>query len=384
MNAGYTRKRRYTPTRRRTYTPTRTSRVAKIARRLDLEQKIAKQSKGCLTHSILNTKTVGHADAPKDAFGNHLGTVLGVADNTQLKVTYAQLMPNVWMGFGNLLSCIRQAVPGQVAKEFERGGDEIYLQNMEFHITAENKDDFKDGGRFRFVVWKTNRARDLTTSLAGGWNSGINRHSEMVIDNYPKARFSGPPLLQDDFIGPTKALANVQAKANGDLVPQSNYGTVDQVYPGPLDNAEFANYVVGVNGLDAVVDKSRCTVLCDTYFDMKPATTAEGCCPMAKYSKQVRFNKKISFSTEKTVASITGDPPVIKYVNDVVLDTTNANDYINCAIICVPNGNMSKEASTWSGADMDTDDKPAMANVRIEMISRWRDLNTVRTFSQVE
>lgn len=381
---GYTRKRSYTPTRRRTRTPTRTSRVAKIARRLDLEQKIAKQSKGCLTHSITDTKTVGHADAPKDAFGNHLGTVLGVPDNTQLKVTYTQLMPNVWMGFGNLLSCIRQATPGQVAKEFERGGDEIYLQNLEFHITAENKEDYKHGGRFRFVVWKTNRARDLTTSLAGGWNSGINRHSEMVIDNYPKARFSGPPLLQDDFIGPTKALSNVQQKTNGDYVPKSNYGTVDQIYPGPLDESEYSNYIVGVNGLDAVIDKSRCTVLVDTYFDMKPSSTDEGCCPMSKCNKLVRFNKKIGFSTEKTVASVSGDPPVFTYVNDVVLDTPNANDYINCAIICVPNGNMTQEAKTWDGASMDTDNKPAMANVRIEMTSRWRDMNSVRTFATVD
>lgn len=379
MSTGYGRKRTYTPTRKRTAA----SRIRKIAKSLDMSHMTSKQSFGCLTHMELNTKTVGHAQAPTDAFGNHLGTKLGVPDNTALKMTYTQLMPNCWMGFGNLLSCIRPAIPGQVAKEFERGGDQIYLRNLEFHITAENKATYKQGGRFRFVVWKTNRSRDLTTSLDGGWNSGINRHSDMVIDNHPKARFSGPPLMQADFVGPAKAISNTQLVVeSGQYTADSRFGNQDQIYPGPVVGNDYSGYIIGVNGLDAVIDKSRCTVLCDTTFELKPAPDSALCCPTAKYSKLVPFNKKISFSTEKTVSSIVNDAsgnPQFTYVDDIVLDASNPNDYLNCAIVCVPNGSLTDEAKAFNPTTMDLDNKPAMANVRIELTSRWKDMNIMRT-----
>lgn len=319
-----------------------------------------------VSKSSLVLMTLDYTPEGEDAFP------FGSDSNVHLN-SYSKLFSNSWMGWGHLLSNIRVGPPGSNCPLYKRGGDTIRMGSIEFTVTIEQAPDTR-GSNYRFVVWKTNRQNDLTNKSLPD-----NPYTVGAITGLDVSRMTGgPPTMQVDALGPQLVVEGV----NQDALDPSKYATIAngnprQRFPLPFpSNFQQKDVMTDGDQLVQEIDTDRCTVMLDQMISLAPQTsqnTPYGANPTATPQSdptknidrstcrqvfKVPVNKKIEFSTQS------GD------LSTFVLSPNNIKDYINCAIVGVPNGNMAYEAMR-AGQTVDS----PMAHVRITAKFTWVDMN---------
>lgn len=352
MSTGYTRKRSRTPTRRTTRPKSFRTAVKNV-----IEQSLETKYRNVML-SITETPGVGGA--------------------ASAYLPYSNLVSGGWLTWGHLLSNIGTPSDGKVASMFERQGDEIHMRNMRFDIDLESGLD-QAGTQYRFVVWKTSRVRDSTQNH----EYNMNPYSEgLPGSNYAQRRFGAPPLIQMNQYGPNLNLSGVSTDTSsadyGSAKGASGYiGLQGVKYSVPTQDA--SKYEMDLDPVTAMIDTSRCTVLHDEVFDLQTpnnlrslVNTGTVAAPSLVYTNQspakgfkctryVSYDKDIEFSND------------LGSTSDLLLAYKNNNDYINCALVGMPSGQLANQKYA------DLNGGLYIGRARVVCTFSWKDKNNQRS-----
>ena len=377
MSTGYTRKRSRTPVRRSTRPKSFRTAVKDILE----NSKETKYKNVCLTIDDVPTGQVGNLSL------------------TRQVNPFNYLFPQTWLTWGHLLSNISVNPSGAPATCYERAGDEIHMKSMRFDLSVQNINYGSGGQKYRFVVWKTNRVRDPTVDINQAMLMADTTNVAMDGDRARRCRFGGPPVIATHAVGPRLALNGVDV---GTRKPTTADGNQGQRYPIPVNDEAGQGLVKGwvdVNPVYSIIDNDRCTILHDEVITLGPKdfklpdtnqfaphdptmSDAENADAVqllqdtkdpnnniywgnrqgasTVITRYVSMDKDIEFSTESTGLVVSGDPLAIK----------NNNDYVSCAICCMPD-----MALPYVGADgVNTGPMTAPASVvRLNCTFKWKD-----------
>lgn len=365
MSTGYTRKRTSTPTRRSNRPKTFTGAV----------KDVLEQNKLTKYRSVLLTVE----DRPQ--INSQDPSIPNVA---AIKQPYVTMKPGAWVAWGHLLANLQTPLDGKAANLFQRGGDEIHMKNLKFDIQLEGFPGGQ-GNHYRFVVWRSNRMRDLCQ------NYTLNREqyaNDVAGIDRPEIRFGAPPLIQTNQVGPVKGLSGVSTSttyadrnkyAKAIDGAGNNLGFSNQVYPCPSDQGN--SYELDCDPIHAMIDSERCKVLHDEVIYVAPQNLSDGGNVIGSGATAAPKNRSgpgcyrgtryISYDKDIEYSNDFGES------KDLFLAYKNNSDYINAAIVQLPVGTMDCSYGTLSTLPGEAD-----AKAKIVCTFSWKDKNSAMNRKQ--
>jgi len=376
---GYTRNRSRTPARRSVRPKSFRTAVKDILE----NSKETKYKNVCLTID----------DVPANSLGN--------TTDERVVNPYNYLLPQTWLTWGHLLSNISVNPNGAPATSYQRAGDEIHMRSLRFDLTLQNINYSAGGAKYRFVVWKTNRARDPTVDITQAMLMSDSSNMAIEGDRAKRCRFAGPPILQTHAVGPRIPINGIDS---GNRKPSQAIGNQSQRYPIPVNDEAGQNLVkqyVDCDPVHSIIDTDRCTVLHDEVISIGPKGFAlpdthqyveidpisdppvedqDATAALQKkmdpgmniwqgnrngastqLTRYITMDKDIEFSTESSAPGVlVGDPMAVK----------NNNDYVSCALVVMPDNYLPYSAS--DGVETAVMMTPS-AVVRVNCTFKWKD-----------